>query len=343
MTEHEQTYYEELIARYLNGEASHQEVTELTAWVKTSNENTKLFSSYHSTWLKLTESKVHRINIDEEWFLLQSRIILTGKDIPAPKRMNKVTQKIIPLFTPVVMLRAAAILLLALIPAILYLLITNPRIHLLSAYREPLEQQLPDGTQVTLNTGSTLEYPAWFHGRKRDVTLQGEAWFHVAQNKIKPFILSVGDVRIEVLGTSFYVNATGITNNIEVILASGQVALYFRSEAKQKVLMHTGEAAVIDATGKSISVSVNDDPNFLAWKTKKIIFNDDPLYQIIATLNHVYRCNIILAQPALSGCRITATFDNQSLESVLHVIQATLNVRITETGGTIEISGTGCN
>ena len=93
----------------------------------------------------------------------------------------------------------------------------------------------------------------------------------------------------------------------------------------------------------TIMKTTNEDVNFLAWKTKHIVFNNTPLNEVVALLTKVYHTSIRLSGDRLSDCRITTTFDRQSLESVLNVLKATLDLQARTTGAGIELSGHGCN
>jgi ferric-dicitrate binding protein FerR (iron transport regulator) len=81
----------------------------------------------------------------------------------------------------------------------------------------------------------------------------------------------------------------------------------------------------------------------MAWKTRRIQFDDVPLSEIISTLASVYHVNIKLADPGPGNCRITATFDNQPVTSVLNVIRSTLDLQIHNQGNTYLLSGKPCN
>ncbi|MBL7138165.1 MAG: DUF4974 domain-containing protein, partial [Bacteroidales bacterium] len=104
-----------------------------------------------------------------------------------------------------------------------------------------------------------------------------------------------------------------------------------------------GEKAELSQANQRIVVFPNEDPNFLAWKTHHLIFLDDRLDMIINTLNKVYQTNVTLANENLASCRLTATFDQQSLESVLSVILATLDLQAENTPSGIILYGNGCN
>jgi ferric-dicitrate binding protein FerR (iron transport regulator) len=240
-------------------------------------------------------------------------------------------------------LRIAAIIVILLVPGwFLFRYVSAPEQILLSAETGTLACNLPDGSVVTLNKGATIEYPQSFTGKTRQVKITGEACFEVSRDEAKPFIVQIGGVRVEVLGTVFYVKEDMAAGHVSVILASGSVATYFKAGNKNKVILQPGEAAEISLPEHTIEKHAADDPNMLAWKTRHMEFENTPLQEIVTLLNDVYQARILLADPKLAGCRVTATFDQQSLESVLAVLQATLGITTENTSEGIVISGRTC-
>jgi transmembrane sensor len=194
---------------------------------------------------------------------------------------------------------------------------------------------------VTLNKGAVIEYPESFSGSTRQVKITGEACFEVTHNASQPFIVQTGNVRVEVLGTVFYVN-TGSGDHVSVVLTSGSVATYFKGDRNAKVILEPGEAAEVSVPEHSIAKHPVDDPNLLAWKTHRMVFKNTSLQEIVRLLDEVYQVRITIADPRLAGCRVTATFDQQSLESVMNVLRATLGISFVNTPGGIVITGNRC-
>ena len=150
------------------------------------------------------------------------------------------------------------------------------------------------------------------------------------------------NVRIEDIGTSFYVNAQKADGRTEVILTEGKVSVYFMDNPGEQVVMNPGERVDVSPSENSILKSVNRDENYMAWKTRKLVFNDSSMDEVAGLLNEVYHCDIRLSGKNIHNCRLSATFDKQSLESVLHVIRSTLDVSIISRGTYIEISAITC-
>jgi ferric-dicitrate binding protein FerR (iron transport regulator) len=107
-------------------------------------------------------------------------------------------------------------------------------------------------------------------------------------------------------------------------------------------LLFPGEKAEISAGDDTFIKSVNSDRNYLSWKTRHMDFENTPLNEVVALLTKVYQTNVRLAGSGLSDCRISTTFDDQTLESVLDVLKATLDLQVTKTASGIELSGSSC-
>ena len=335
------THYIDLISRYFFGEATPDEILELEEWIKTDPANATIFSDFHKTWKTIENDRIGSlIDLDSEWKNLKFEMLDSGSGIRNMSHDIVNRKSKIPHF----FFRIAAIFILLLVPSFfLYRYITIPVEKQLTASTEMTVQTLPDGTVVTLNTGATLSYPSRFDGSFRRVTLQGEAWFEVAHDKTKPFLISAGNVRIRVVGTSFFVNTKTRDNREEVILSDGVVRVYFDNRPEKMAVLLPGDKAEMFTDVCTITKSTNEDVNFLAWKTKHIVFSNTPLNEVVALLSKVYDTNIRLAEDNLSDCRITATFDRQSLEPVMNVLKATLDLQVRKTGSGIELSGHGCN
>ncbi|MEA3478601.1 MAG: FecR domain-containing protein [Bacteroidota bacterium] len=329
--------YTELIARYFAGEASTEEIQELSLWVMDHPANKSLFVEYRKTWQAVEDHKLEgSINIDNEWAMMESLLPAEEDDkvISISPVMHSVRWAT----------RIAAILLIAIVPLyFLYQYLDTSDMVAVVSTDELIECTLPDGSIVNLNHNSSIEYPEQFNDDNREVIFTGEAFFNVAHDNSKPFIISTNGVRVKVLGTTFNVNTRKPNGETEVVLVDGSVKVYYKGNEPSAVKLVPGEKALVHKQEKAITVVRNKNPNFMAWKTKLIIFLDEPLDQVVKTLNHVYGSRIQLAGKDLSNCRITATFENQSLDAVLEVISSTLGLQIQSSPFEIVLSGSPCN
>ena len=174
------------------------------------------------------------------------------------------------------------------------------------------------------------------------MVLSGEAFFEVAQDPERPFIINAGNVHIEVLGTSFNIKAYENQGQIEVTVSTGKVAVYQASNPNERVVLVKGQKAVFYKSSTKIEKALNENINFDAWKTREIIFEDTPMPEVIRIINEIYKSDLKLAGSQLNDCPVTTTFNNQTLESVLKVLESTLELEIEKKGKLVLISGEGC-
>ncbi|MGM0407727.1 MAG: FecR family protein, partial [Bacteroidota bacterium] len=185
---------------------------------------------------------------------------------------------------------------------------------------------LPDGTSVFLNADSELKYPDQFSDNKRIVKLDGEAFFDVTRNEEMPFIIETKKAEIRVLGTSFNVNTKFTDKDVEVYVESGLVELTMKKGSQKKLLVDPGNVGIISKN--EISKEKNTNQNVLAWKTKNIVFKEDKLETVLNTLNNIYHVDIQYTNNEILNYRLTTTFKNQNIESVMEVICATFNLKV---------------
>lgn len=339
------TYYIDLITRYFAGEITDDELRLLSEWLKSDTQNAEIFKQIQKTWNLIEEQKIKStINTDQEWAELQIKMEVPAfeKEIPGKVVQLNSKRNSIKSFLQNSWKVAAAITVLLVSSFLLYFYISKPANITVMAQASNIEQVLPDGSIVSLHKGSQLVYPEKFSSRTRNVELKGEAYFNVAHNKTKPFIVASGDARIEVLGTQFNVNTSKTSDAMEVVLTSGKVSVYYKTNPENNVVLAPGEKAELNIASNKILKSSNTDPNYMAWKTRKLVFDNETLSEVINTLQNVYETPIKLTTAQLSLCRVTASFNDQSLASVLQVLKETLELQIKENGEIIEVSGKEC-
>ena len=326
----------DLIIKYLSGETSADESKKLFDHIDKDKALKNEFEALKQTWnvaASKPDKEVSSINLDDEWNLFSKNIDEnSAKIIPLKQNPNKYS---------ISRLIAAVAAVFVLGFAVFYFF--NFRTQELIAGNSVIESNLPDGSQISLNTGSELEYAKNFNKNKRLVKLKGEAFFKVKHNPKKPFIVKAGKLNIEVVGTEFNVNAKSKKGNVEVVVSSGKVLVYSKADKSDAKLLQAGDKAKFILKKSKIIKEHNSNPNFLAWKTLKLEFNRATLEDIVKTLNHTYNVHIVIKNPELKNCTLTNTFDKQSLDSILKVLEATLDIHVSKKGTTYEITGKACN
>ncbi|MGQ7870111.1 FecR family protein [Sunxiuqinia sp. sy24] len=196
--------------------------------------------------------------------------------------------------------------------------------------------ELSDGTRVTLNRDTKINYPDKFGDDSREVSIEGEAFFEVTPNPNKPFIIHAGEATVSVLGTSFTVNAYPQDDRIEVIVASGKVQVS-KQETIEDIILDPGDKGTFITSSKQLIKSQNADPNFLAWKTRTLVFNETSLSEVVKQLNKVYRVRIEIQDHELDNLLLNAHFEKESLDFILKVISTTHGLKVDTENGNYQL------
>ncbi|MFC2098144.1 FecR family protein [Bacteroidota bacterium] len=339
MNPNEQHIDFDLIFRHLSGECSPIEQQEIKAWMESSEENLRVFEEYRTVWEKMDKvSSVVGLDMDAEWKHQESLIQGAARIIDIRESSHPFADQSSSKRRPVVFMATriaiAAIVVIALVVGGLYTS-RNVGYHTMATLDSSEEIILPDGSTVTLNNNSNLRYPKKFRKDQREVSLEGEGFFEVNGNKEWPFVITTKDIDIKVLGTSFNVNAYETNDEIEVIVRTGQVAVTRHGMVPKTVILKPGSKAVYNKTMEDLSLSKTIDQNYLAWKTRSFVFEDQALEDVAAALNKVYRSDISISSDSLKTAKITTTFNEQSLEAILNVLSATLDIEVVELNGQI--------
>ena len=241
-------------------------------------------------------------------------------------------------------LRIAAILIVPLLLASGYLLITgrggkeekSTMTSIYAPHGARVSFSLPDGSTGMLNSGSSLTYTIPFAGN-RLVTLSGEAWFEVAYDKNNPFVVDAGNATLKVLGTRFNLNAYPDEDYVEVVLENG--SLLFTPESDEEgVIMEPSERLVYE-NGK-ISLSETDSQKYSSWREGKLAFRGDSMYEVARRLERWYNITVELADSELEKYSFRATFQDDSFEEVLKLLAMTSPIRYSITPRSLMPDGT---
>ncbi|HTN45271.1 MAG TPA: FecR domain-containing protein [Flavipsychrobacter sp.] len=304
---------EDLLVKHLLGETNAQEDKYVQDWLEAAAENKKHFAQLKLIW-NSSKKFTAETTIDENdaWQRLQQRIAYEE----AGKKKTIV-------FKPSYIRIAAGLLLLIAIGWSYFTWNRSPEMLVVQSQEEVLTQTLPDGSVVTLNKNSSVQYPEEFKGNERNVQLSGEAFFDVAPDKSKPFIIAANQSRIKVVGTSFNVRSSA--ERTEVIVATGVVEV---SKNENSVVLNPNESAVVWADRNDPVKQKNEDQLYNYYRTKEFVCNGTPLYRLVDVLNQAYGKNIVIANNKLSNLPLTATFHDESLEKILLVIGETFNITV---------------
>ncbi|MEP7377201.1 MAG: FecR domain-containing protein [Chitinophagaceae bacterium] len=148
---------------------------------------------------------------------------------------------------------------------------------------------LPDGSQVWLNSASSIKYPTAFIGRQRKIEITGEAYFEIAHNPAKPFIVSVNEMTVKVLGTHFNINAYDDEASVKTTLLEGSVSL---EKSDAVATLTPRQQAQIENSGKIKVIDNVDIDQVIAWKNGYFSFNRADLQTVMRQIARWYDVDI---------------------------------------------------
>ncbi|MEJ1241103.1 FecR domain-containing protein [Chryseolinea sp. T2] len=330
--ERDQEQMDELIAKYLAGEASQEETAHVVAWQKESEVNRQYVEQFNAIFSHAASVKSFQsFDTDAAWLRVKSTLEKDTKVVqfPSPqKRDFNLYWKI------------AAGLLLTVLAGVYFLRqpVGTRDAVVVASHTETVSDTLPDGSNVFLNKESKITYAYDKKADERRVRLKGEAWFNVKHDKEKKFVIDIDGVLIRDIGTAFNVKAPENSNTIEVVVSEGEVMFYTANDSG--VYLREGAKGVYDKQLKKFTIE-QPEANVLAYKTRVFNFTNAELVNVVRQLNAVYNKQIELS-PSLRFCRLTVGFNNEPLEEVVAIITETLGLKAIESNGKILLDGAGC-
>ncbi|THV59478.1 DUF4974 domain-containing protein [Flagellimonas alvinocaridis] len=208
-------------------------------------------------------------------------------------------------------------------------------------YGKKLSVTLQDGTVVMLNSGSTLSYPASFSGKdKREVYLQGEAFFEVAKNPEQPFFVKTNTIYTQVYGTVFNVSAYTEDGVAEVVLVEGSVGVGevdVNTSKTPQMLKPSQKASKLLDVESGFVVEDVDVSSYVSWTKGILTFENEAMSNIIKKLERQYNIHIINQFEELGERRFTGMFDVEDIDRVLKTIQTHTRFSYQKEGKTITI------
>ena len=185
-----------------------------------------------------------------------------------------------------------------------------------------------DGTRVHLNYHTTLKYPPHFTSNSRTVYLDGEAYFEVESDKEHPFIVKTKQLTVEATGTAFNVNAYAPDHVAAVTLVKGKVAVTL--DQKKTISLSPGEKIDYNLATSLYNVNKTNTYKWCSWKDGILIFRDDPLEYVFKRLGQTYNVEFILKDAELGKYSYKATFEGESLNEILRLLEMSAPIRCKE-------------
>ncbi len=300
----------EILTDYLNKLCDEKTKLQVEDWINDDPKNRSYFEELQFYWQSECSSKQIIVDVEKGYKQL------------AKKRQSRKRS-----FRMNFMRYAAAVAILIATSLVSYLFLTPISNQIIVENSGVIEKQLelPDGSIVILAQGGALEYTKAFVGKERLVHLSGEAFFDVAKDKSKPFIITTSYTKTRVVGTSFRIKEGDL--NTLIVVKTGIVDFMEVNKPTNKVRLVKGETAkFIEKQKVVLKESLENDKSLS--KISHLKYQNEKLVNICNDLNEVFNTNVRLDSKPLGQLSLTAKFENQNLDSILETIAYTLDLEI---------------
>ena len=298
---------EHILLSYYSGSLSADQKQEVEQWLLESEENRKLARDVQYIYIATdTLNTIKAVNSTKALEQVKTRL-------RKPNKTNYLVwfQKV------------AAILILPLLISTIYFVTKKEPVEYIEIKTNPgmvATLNLPDGSKVWLNSGSYLKHPQKFTGDTRTVFLDGEAYFSVQKNKSKRFIVNTPfDLKAEVLGTEFNIEAYKESNQVTTSLVSGSVKLSFRNKKNEEesFIMKPDDEVAYNIKTKGIKTNASYLPTQIAWKDGLVVFRNTSFEEALKILDKRFNTQFIVKNDLLYENSFTGTFSGQHLMLIL--------------------------
>ncbi len=301
-----------IIIAFFSGTASEEECMTLQKWIKKAPENQSYFQELYNIWQTTCPAfDPHGISVKKAEKKLLRKI----------RKKKKISTGIW-----IYWQRIAAVIIIPLFLLTAYLVIKQSGMYDQNVYQKLTvpygmvsEVNLPDGSNVWLNGGSSLKYPIHFTKGKRQVELTGEGYFEVESDPGNPFLVETASAEIMATGTAFNINACENDSIVAVTLSKGIVNIAFGNS--RSVSLKPGDHIRLNRNTLRCTLRQTDPYKWYAWKDGLMIFRDDPLSYVFKRLEQTFNIEIVIKEPDILEALYHATFEGESLNEILRLLE----------------------
>lgn len=320
----------ELLHRLIAGSTTEEENRQLMEWFRQCASREEFFKLFESAW-KESSDEMPR-DVQERMYRRLSR----GLD------EEKKQAKVIPLrsrFSRKIWQRVAVACIIVVLSLVNYNMYHKQKQLSTQNFMVSAEKgqrafvTLPDSTKVWLNSDTKISYPADYGMKERNVALVGEAYFEVAKNPAKRFVVKTKGMQVEALGTAFNINAYKNDNKMIASLFSGSVRVSYEDHV---AILKPHESVKVDLlTRNFLQYEDNNMKNIALWRENEITFDGESLEEIASIINRLYNTTIYIEDESLKKECYIGTVRNNSLENFIDIINLTTPVVYENKGDTV--------
>ncbi len=320
------------IGKFLAGEATPEEAMTLYDSISISEKSENRFDEMKRVWALGTKNvnKTPTPNKEQVWKELQKRI---QQEKPYIKTNVYAFYWV-----------AAAVFLMISLSAFYFLWEPNKNLNEVGwetkkTHNEVTSISLADGSLVTVNRNSTLKWRKKLEGKKREVLLDGEAYFNVTHNLQKPFVINLDEIQIRVVGTAFNVFSKKEKDEIETEVTRGKVIMASR---QKQISIEAGMKGIYNRNTKELTLVHSLNLNNIAYSTHTLSFTATKLSEVSKQLSKAYGVKFVFVDKKIGDCLLTSQYNNQSLSFILDIIAESLNITYILKDNIVYFSGNGC-
>ncbi|MCE7054816.1 FecR domain-containing protein [Algoriphagus sp. AGSA1] len=309
---------DQILTKWLTNAASNEELELLKAWACQSEENLELMETFQKVWREKNPEPI-LVNVDEKSNEIWEKAMLSG----SRKKLN--WQRILKYAAAIVILISSTIWLYYSSQNFSNEPETAVSVSPIYILKENIAGQktkifLPDGSVVYLNSNSKLKYSSNFSGDERRVYMKGEAYFEVAKDSLKPFVVESDQVETVALGTAFNVNSFD-ANEIRISLTEGSVRINQKQNEDNATILSPGKELVVNTETQTFSELSFNQEDVIGWKEGKLVFRQATLDEVSSSLERWYGVEIQIRGRVPKNWKVTTVYENETLKNVLTDLQ----------------------
>jgi transmembrane sensor len=341
-----------VIVRYLDNSIDESESLKLENWLDECNENRRTLHGIDRIW-KASEEKtpdalINELNLEKDWYRVAEHINASN---PEEKRarirhFRKLRKRQL-IFSNV--LKVAALVLVA-FTSVLITLQFAPKVvetqsepvfnEIATNSGERANIELGDGSKVMLNAASKLLMPESFSSKRRDVQLEGQAYFNVKSDRNRPFYIHTDNAIVEVIGTSFDVRSYHDDDDMFVVVREGTIELRRLDDPDNRLVVNEGYKGTVSKSNGRLSIELIEDPDFyFGWMEGRLIFKKTPIADVFKHIERWYDVSVQYdeSDEELMSKKFTADLKTRSVREVLEVLHVSMGINFKILGDDVKI------
>lgn len=328
----------ELLKKYFRNQCTIGEIEQVLAWFQTKEGQQYFEENLDRDMQKYADDDRLLLDPDVPTDKMLQRIQETRKEVKTPlEKKNRSWQ----------IKAAVALIVCAFLAGVGYFVFQSDSINSSSQQADSIRTistehnqhrlvTLSDGTEIRLNSNSTIQVPNPFASNERTVTLNGEAWFDVAPDENRPFHIKAGQAAIQVLGTEFNVKIDDIAGNVQVAVAEGSVSLNNSIQKNgSSAILTENTYAVYNIDSREILIEHTPVENYMSWISGKLFFYNEPLWVVSRYIERLYDVSFQFDQESLKELPLSTNMAREKLPDVLNIIAQTLGIDYTLQNNTV--------